>query len=274
MKLVNTSSSNKSNCFVSFLLLCLFGLTSASTTEAAVFSGVPKTVQVATTNDRFNLRSLEAAVDRHQTVRRLKKGRKSGKKAGKKSGDISGDKPDKEAGKKSGNKSGSNNLHKYTKKSKCTTKTTPLENGGSLVTKTCVQQFTLGKSGIKSASSSGRTETPVTSSPSATPSALPTSSPTSAPTSAPTFGPSSGPTAGPTTSSSSTPTSGPSSAPGSAEIVTSTLPNEATTSSKTVVGALVGGVLGFVVLAAGAKAVESVWSRRATSDSRVEEAQV
>mmetsp|Transcript_37949 Transcript_37949/g.92004 ORF Transcript_37949/g.92004 Transcript_37949/m.92004 type:complete len:288 (-) Transcript_37949:44-907(-) len=256
MKIINTSSPTKRNCFASFLLLCLFGLTSGSAANSTVFSVVPTntSAQVATTNARFNPPILPSAVDRNLIARRTKRDNNFGKKYG-------------------------NYNHKYTEKSKCTKKTTPLNNGGSKVTKKCIHQFYFGNNDIKTANGSGRTKAPAIWSPSEAPSTLPSISPTSAPTSAPTFGPTTGPTSGPTTGPTPGPTtaptfgptSGPTATPTNTTILTSTLPNKAggtkTSSSKTAIGALVGGVLGFVVLAAGAKAVETVWSRRESSDS-------
>ncbi|CAJ1942540.1 unnamed protein product [Cylindrotheca closterium] len=217
MKLINSSSSTKRNCFVSFLLLCLFELTSASTS------------------------SLTTTVDGNQIARRAKRG-------------------------------ANNN---YTTKSKCVEKTTPMDDGGNKVTTKCVHQVVFDNDDIDTMSPTWN--------PSATPSTLPTNSPTSATSSAPTLGPTSGPTSapsgtptwgptsGPTTGPTSGPTSGPSIEPTSTGVLVSTLPavegrGTKVSSTKAAIGALVGGILGFAVLAVGAKAVETAWNRRSTSD--------
>lgn len=246
MKLMKSSSSAGRNGCFPFLLVCLLELTSASIVD-----------QSTTTFAGFNPSGLQTAVNGNQFARRAKEG-------GKEHGAYK---------------------HKYAEKLKCTENTTPMDNGGSKVTKKCIRQgVILGSNGIKPVSGSELTTNAVTWSPSANPSGSPMNAPTTAPTGAPTLMPTSGPTTGPTSAPTiaptwgptaaptSTPTSGPTSAsPTNNELLASALPNEdrgtKTSTSKTAVGALVGGVLGFVILATGAKAVETAWSRRATADT-------
>lgn len=253
----------------SLICLCLLGLTGAtSNTDAFSASSPPVAKKKKTVPSRKASSSVRF---RHGTVNQNRRFLRRAKKLGK--------------------KNGFGFILKHSKK--CAKKIAWWDHGRRKVTKKCVDRHHFLPT-IKSANGGWRTPAPATWNPSAAPSAgMPSRDPSAAPTarpttsipaSDPTFQPTNHPTAvladdptlGPTSGPTSGPTGGPSreiseSPTADTVVLTSSLPNHekgpgegtatATSSSKFAIGALVGGIAGFAILAAGG------WNQRGLSPS-------
>ena len=167
MKLINKSS-------VYFVAITL--VSGLATSSAMNSTSIPETMnsQVATVKAHFHATAtpIVTTIGNRNQRRRAKRGAKKGAKKG--------------------------SYNKFTKKFNCTKETTPLEHGGSKVTKKCTHQFYLGHNDIQTANGGGRTTKRPTWSPSAMPSDMPSLLPSDLPSTVPSTMPSDIPLATPT----------------------------------------------------------------------------